>query len=174
MLAFIWAEAHNHVIGSKGELPWHLPDDLQFFKRQTSQHQILAGARTYASFKRPLPNRKNLVLTHRNATEFPAEVLVFSTLSEFLQYANEFKNDLIFVVGGSIIFKQLLPYTQFLYRTTIDATVPGDTYMIPINYDDFVRQEVIAGAHNEQFPHQFEIFARKTVAKGSPDANKFL
>ncbi|USS89624.1 dihydrofolate reductase [Fructilactobacillus cliffordii] len=161
MLAFIWAEAHQHVIGKDGTLPWHLPDDMHFFKDQTTGHPILAGSRTFASFGRPLPHRKNMVLTRQPADHFPMGVEVFPTTTSFLQYANEHQDELIFVVGGSQVFKALLPDVDQLYRTVIDADVDGDTWMPHIDYSQFELVQERPGATDSQYPHHFEIWRRK-------------
>ncbi|ANZ58163.1 dihydrofolate reductase [Fructilactobacillus lindneri] len=161
MLAYIWAEAKNHVIGKNGNLPWNIPDDMKFFKEQTLNHQILAGYTTYKSFGRPLPHRKNLVLTHRNPKQFPVDVKVFSDENDFLQYANKYKDDIIFVVGGRKVYEALLPYVKLLYRTSIDKEVDGDTKMIPIDYSKFEKIKEIPGKDNSEYPHQFDIFKRK-------------
>ncbi|USS85366.1 dihydrofolate reductase [Fructilactobacillus myrtifloralis] len=170
MLAFIWAEAQNQIIGNQGTLPWHLPDDMHFFKEQTTGHPILAGSKTYASFGRPLPHRQNLVLTHQPATNFPAEVQVFHTPASFLQYAKEHDDELIFVVGGSQIFRLLLPEVTWLYRTVIAADVAGDTRMPPIDYHQFTLVQERPGATPAEYPHHFEIWQRKE----DEDAKKFL
>ncbi|KRN43449.1 dihydrofolate reductase [Fructilactobacillus fructivorans] len=163
MLAYIWAEASNHVIGKNGKLPWHLPDDMQFFKDQTINHQILAGKRTYDSFGRPLPKRKNLVLTHFSQADFPAGVKVFKTIDEFLQYAKGYPNEVIFVVGGTSVFKELLPYVDYLYRTSINHGFNGDVRMIDIDYSQFELEQQIPGKvdKNNIYPHTFDVFKRK-------------
>lgn len=161
MLAFIWAEAANQVIGNDGKLPWHIADDMAFFKETTINHQIISGYTTFKSFGRPLPKRKNLVLTHRAATEFPDNVTVFNSTEDLLRYTNKFPDEMIFVVGGRSIYQELLPYTDYLYRTKIDKDVVGDTKIIDINYDDFKLIKEIPGAKNPEFPHHFEIYQRK-------------
>ncbi|WP_429970881.1 dihydrofolate reductase [Fructilactobacillus sp. Tb1] len=167
MLAFIWAESANRVIGKDGHLPWHIADDMQFFKKTTLNHQVVCGYTTFESFGgRPLLKRKNLVITHRNASQFPENVTIFNSKDEFLQYANKFQDELIFVIGGRAIYQELLPYTEYLYRTKIDVDVEGDTKMIDIDYSDFILMEEIPGEKNEEFPHQFEIYQRKIKREG--------
>ncbi|USS87417.1 dihydrofolate reductase [Fructilactobacillus hinvesii] len=161
MLAFIWAEAHQHVIGKDGTLPWHLPDDMHFFKEQTTGHPILAGRTTFESFGRPLPHRENMVLTRQPATDFPAGVEVFPTTTSFLRYANEHQDELIFVVGGSQIFRLFRSEVTWLYRTVIDADVSGDTWMPEIDYVQFNLVKEWPGEAGEQYPHHFEIWQRK-------------
>lgn len=161
MLAFIWAEAANKVIGKDGNLPWHIADDMAFFKETTLNHQIICGYTTFKSFGRPLPKRKNLILTHRDPSEFPESVIVFNSKDDLLQYANKFPNEMIFVVGGRAIYQELLPYTDYLYRTKIDKNVDGDTKMVEINYDNFKLIKKIDGKDNLDYPHHFEIYQRK-------------
>ncbi|GLB46881.1 dihydrofolate reductase [Philodulcilactobacillus myokoensis] len=138
MIAFVWAEGRNHVIGYHHHLPWHLPADMHHFKEITTGHSILAGRKTYDSFGgHPLPRRKNLVITRNPNFKVPRNVLVFHQLSSFLKYANEHKDEQIDVIGGSDIFKLILPYVDELYKTFIDADFSGDTYMPTINYHQF-------------------------------------
>ncbi|HAT55391.1 MAG TPA: dihydrofolate reductase, partial [Lactobacillus sp.] len=63
MLSLIWAEDRNHLIGRNGQLPWHLPADARFFRQQTTGHAVIMGKRTFLSLGKPLPNRRNLVLS---------------------------------------------------------------------------------------------------------------
>lgn len=161
MLAFIWAEAKNKTIGKNGGLPWNIPDDMKFFKETTINHQILAGSKTFASFKRPLPKRKNLILTHQDSNDFPENTTVFNNVDQFLHYANEFKNETIFVVGGQKVFKELYQHVDFLYITKIDKNIDGDVKMFDINYDDFKLLKSWNGEENQEYPHRFEIYQRK-------------
>ncbi|MGY5338693.1 dihydrofolate reductase [Levilactobacillus spicheri] len=173
MLIFLWAESEGGVIGYHGHLPWHLPADMHFFKTQTTGHTVIAGAKTFASFKRPLPNRKNVVVSHRPASAFPAGVTVLNSLTAVRQYAAEHASEKLFVVGGATLFSGLSADVDQLYRTQIHATFPGDTVMPAIDYPQFERIGHQPGVRDERNPYDYEFdqFQRKgsTEAAGSSD-----
>lgn len=162
MISYLWAEANHHVIGVDGTLPWHLPADMQYFKKLTTHQIILAGRTTYESFKRPLPNRLNVVLTSHSKDEFPPEVLVLNTLLEVLEFTKQFRDKEIIVVGGAKIFKEFMPYVDKLYRTVINADFAGDTTMPEIDYNDFTLESSTPGVMDSKnvYPHTFEVYTR--------------
>ena len=124
-ITLIVARARNGVIGAKGGLPWHLPEDLAFFKRTTMGHPIVMGRATWASIGRPLPGRRNIVLS-RQADFAAAGAEVATSLDEALllcQGAAE-----VFVIGGAQLYRDALPRADRLLVTEIDADFDGDTY----------------------------------------------
>ncbi|WP_395320771.1 dihydrofolate reductase [Levilactobacillus parabrevis] len=163
MLIFLWAEGHNGVIGQNGQLPWHLPADMHFFKTVTTGNTIVAGARTYKSFGRPLPNRQNIVVTHQPASNFPDTVIVLDSLDAVRTYAAAHPDDKIFVVGGAQLFVGLQDDVDFLYRTVIDANFTGDTWMPVINYEKFQLIATQPGIRNDKNPYdyRFEQYQRR-------------
>jgi len=165
MLIFLWAESNGGVIGYQGQLPWHLPADMHFFKTTTTGHTIIAGAKTFASFGRPLPHRKNVVLSHRPAADFPATVTVLDSVAAVRQYASEHAAEHLYVVGGAQLFAELLDDVDQLYRTTIHADYPGDTWMPAIDYAQFEKIGEQVGVRDEQNPVDFvfEQFQRRTI-----------
>ena len=130
MITLIAACSKNRIIGNDNKLIWNVPGDLKRFKELTSGHTILMGRKTYESIGKPLPNRRNIVLS-RNTTEIN-NCLVYSSLIEVL---NLYKNDL-FVIGGGEIYKQCLPYADKIELTYIDKDFEGDTYF-PIIDESF-------------------------------------
>lgn len=135
----IAAMARNRVIGAEGKIPWHLPEDLKFFKRTTLGHVILMGRKTYESLGRPLPGRENWVVSRTG--DF-AGVKVFRDLSEITPPADGRE---LFVIGGAQIYAALLPQCDELYLTRVDQTVGGDAYF-PRFEDDFVFKEIVFSA----------------------------
>ena len=113
----------NRVIGNKGRIPWHLPEDFKWFKRTTMDHILVMGRKTYESIGQPLPGRKTFVIsrTHR---EIPG-VQILTDLSE-LEHLETDK--IIWIAGGSEIYKQMLPRCNELYLTRVHRTVEGDTF----------------------------------------------
>ncbi|MFC6260319.1 dihydrofolate reductase [Levilactobacillus fujinensis] len=162
MLIFLWAESQGHVIGLNGHLPWHLPADMHFFKTVTTGNTIIAGSKTFASFPHALPNRKNVVVTHQAATNFPAGVTVLNSFDAVREYAIQRPNEKLFVVGGAQLFEGLQDDVDFLYRTTIDAGFDGDTWMPALDYSKFQRINWQPGVRNEKNPYDyaFEQFQR--------------
>lgn len=156
MLIFLWAESNGGVIGYQGQLPWHLPADMHYFKTTTTGHTVIAGAKTFASFGRPLPHRTNVVVSHRDASAFPTGVTVLNSLDAVRQYAQAHSTDQLYVVGGAQLFSGLLNDVDRLYRTTIHADFPGDTWMPTINYDQFIKIGERVGQRDAANPYDFE------------------
>ena len=127
----------KRVIGTKGGMPWYIPEELKRFKEITMGHPILMGRKTHQSIGKPLGGRTNIVITRDPA--FKEEgVTVVSSLDEALRLAKlALGNDEIFVIGGGEIYKQALPLADKLYLTVIDKEIGGDTFFP--DYSDFKR-----------------------------------
>lgn len=129
MFSLIVAMAENGVIGRKNELPWHYPEDLKYFKKVTINKTVVMGRLTYESIikrlGKPLPNRKNIVIT-RSPEKYP-EIEAYSSIEQFLRRYDNSKKE-IFVIGGARIYEALLPYCDRLYITKIHGSYDGDTY----------------------------------------------
>lgn len=160
MISYIWAEDENGLIGASGNLPWHLPDDMAFFKKTTMGHPIISGARTFRSYNRPLPGRQNIVLSRHG--DFPDGVLVISSVEQLCELVDKNPKENYFVTGGANLFGQLLDKVDRLYRTKIHHQFTGDTYMPEIKYAQFNQVTSIDGIVDERnrYPHTFEVFER--------------
>jgi len=123
-LALIAAVAANGVIGSDNALPWRLPEDLKRFKALTLGHPVIMGRKTFESIGRPLPGRRNLVIT-RNAGYRADGCEVLDSLEAALA-ACAGSTDEVFVIGGAQIYAEALPLAQRLYLTEIRRDYPGD------------------------------------------------
>lgn len=121
----IVAQAINGVIGRDGGLPWHLPTDLAFFKKMTLGKTVVMGRKTYESIGRPLPQRRNIVLTRDAAWRAPAGVEVVRDLDQILAIQ---ERDQLFVIGGASIYHALANEISTLYLTLVEALVAGDTF----------------------------------------------
>ena len=130
----IAAMSLNRVIGSGGKLPWHLPEDFQWFKRMTTGQVIIMGRKTYESIGKPLPNRMTLVLT-RSGQILPG-VRTISSLSQIDPGQPELAGREIFICGGAQIYEQALPLCSDLFLTVVKREVPGDAYFPPFE-DEF-------------------------------------
>src|SRR5690625_1798275 len=108
MISLLVAMDRNRVIGFENDLPWHIPNDLKFFKQKTTGHVIVMGRKTYDSIGKPLPNRRNVVLT-RKQINVPEEVEVIHHLDEIYEWNEQNRSEELFLIGGGDIFRQVLP-----------------------------------------------------------------
>ena len=123
-IALIVAMAENRVIGKENTIPWHIPDELQLFKKHTMGHPILMGRKTYESIGKPLPGRTNIIITRSKG--FSARGCeVYTDLKEAL---SRFQDEKIFVIGGAEIFAQTLDLADELYITHVRKSISGDTF----------------------------------------------
>ena len=123
MIHMIWAEARDGVIGAKGTIPWHVPGEQQIFRERTMGATVVMGRATWDSLPervRPLPGRRNVVLTRQPGW---ADAEAFGSVEELLRVHDEF-----WVMGGAAVYTALLPYAGHIVRTRIDLAVEGDTF----------------------------------------------
>jgi dihydrofolate reductase len=158
-LTIVAALADNGVIGRAGTLPWHLPDDLRRFKSLTMGRPILMGRRTFESIGRPLPGRRNLVLT-RGSTPLPEGVQGVARLELAIeQCANEPE---LCVIGGAEVFRQVLPRAERMELTRVHANIEGDV-RFP-EYDAAQWRELARSEHpadeRHRWPMTFQTLGR--------------
>ena len=125
LTALVAALARHRVIGVGNRLPWRLPEDLQRFKRLTMGAPVIMGRRTRESIGRPLPGRRNIVVTRERAATWEGCVVAHS-LDEALALADDAPE--AFVIGGAELYAQALPRAARLYLTLIDADYAGDAW----------------------------------------------
>lgn len=130
-LILIAALNRNRVIGRDGKTPWHLPEDLLRFKRITANHTVLMGRKTFESIGKPLPNRKNIVITRTKNLSLDSVEIFSSIPSAFSNLANEEK---VFVIGGGEIFLQTIERADELKLTIVQNDEKGDTYFPPYEH----------------------------------------
>ena len=119
----IAAMSLNRVIGRAGQIPWHIPEDFQWFKKMTTGQVVLMGRKTFESLGKPLPNRTNVVLTRGGDIAGVTAVHDLADLSESRYAPLE-----IFVIGGAEIYAQLLPRCTDLYLSVVQREVAGDAF----------------------------------------------
>jgi len=129
-ISIIAAMGLNRVIGRQNALPWHLPADLAHFKHTTSGHAIILGRRNYESIGKPLPNRRNIVVSRQPG--FRANgCTIAPDLCQALAMAGD--DPEIFIIGGADIYRQMLPHADRLYLSVIHARPQGDKYFPPFD-----------------------------------------
>lgn len=124
MIKLIAAISKNKQIGLANKMPWHIPEDLAYFRKVTTGKTILMGRKTFESIGFPLPNRENIILT-KNPNFKPEGVRVIHSMEEALSLCHDLEE--IFIIGGGEIYSLFLPYADELYLTLIDIIVEGDT-----------------------------------------------
>jgi dihydrofolate reductase len=130
-LAMMWAMSRNRTIGRDNTLPWHLPEDLRYFKRVTMGKPIIMGRKTWLSLGRPLPGRPNIVISRDPAFQAEGAQVVPSleaAISRSEQICNACGADEAIIIGGAQIFAIAIGLADRLYITEIHAEVPGDTF----------------------------------------------
>jgi dihydrofolate reductase len=121
-LAIIAALDHRRAIGKDGKLPWHIPEDLKRFKRLTTGHALLMGRRTWESLGRPLPGRRNVVLS---SSPVPG-IESYASIEESLRALASAER--VFVIGGGNVYAQLIDRADELYLTLVDRNVEADAF----------------------------------------------
>ena len=130
-LAMVAAMARNRVIGQAGQLPWHEPADLKHFKLTTSGHAVIMGRKTWQSLGRPLPKRRNLVVTRQAGFSAPGAE-VFADLQQAIAAARSTDAEPM-IIGGGDIYAQALPHATRIELTEIAAEPVGDAYFPPLD-----------------------------------------
>jgi dihydrofolate reductase len=134
-VAIIVAMTRDRVIGSGGGIPWHLPDDLQLFKRLTADATLIRGRKTHASIGRPLPGRHNIVLS-RTRQKLPG-VQLCTTFRTALNDARQRQRP-VFVIGGAELYRKALPIAEELHISWIEHDVSGDTHFPPFELAEWL------------------------------------
>lgn len=125
-LTLVVAIGEGNVIGNRGELPWRIPEDLRHFKNVTMGHAVIMGRKTHASIGRPLPGRRNIVVS-RNPQYRAEGCEVVASLEEALVRART-TDDEPCVIGGGAIYEEALPLATRIHLTEVKRSVEGDTF----------------------------------------------
>ena len=160
-ISLILAMADNGTIGHNNALPWHLPNDLKFFKQSTLGKPIVMGRKTYDSIGRPLPGRANIVISRSLQRHDIEGCVVFPSLQEAFSYINEeLQAPEIMIMGGAQIYKEALPFMDRLYLTHIHADVDGDTQMPAFDFQNatLAFEEKHPKDEKNQYDYTFEIW----------------
>ncbi len=162
ILSLLLAADEGHVIGKDNQLPWHLPNDLKFFKNQTWGMPILMGRKTFDSIGKPLPGRQSIVIT-RN-TEWKHEgVDVVHSIEDAIRKAEGYGAKEIFLIGGAEIFKTQFSRADRIYLTRIHHRFEGDVHFpeLPASGWQLVRQRFCKADEKNPYDHTFQLWERE-------------
>ncbi|MCY7410643.1 MAG: dihydrofolate reductase [Chitinophagales bacterium] len=161
-ISIIVAVSQNNVIGINNKLPWHLPADMKYFKQVTMGHAVIMGRATYESLGKALPGRSNIVVTRQE--NYPAEdCVVVNNLKSAFEEAVKTEDTECFVIGGADIIQQALVWTDKIYMTRIFHNYEGDTFLKPLNEDDWklTSEERHLPDEKNRVAYAFQIFELK-------------
>lgn len=160
MISMIVAMAENRAIGKDNELLWHLPKDFKHFKAVTMGKPILMGRKTYESIGKPLPGRKNIVITRD--THFAAEgVVIVHSIDAALEESKEF--DDVMVIGGASFYEQMLPEVTTLYVTVVHQHFDADAFFPEIKADEWRMVEQVRHEADEKHAYPFSFITYQRV-----------
>lgn len=162
-LSLIVAIDENNGMGKENNLPWHLPADLKHFKTLTTGHPIIMGRKTYDSIGKPLPNRRNIVITRQNINIEGVEVV--QSLDEAIGICNS--EEEVFVIGGAQIFELTLDRADILYLTLIHHNFDADTFFPELDPDSWKQEESILHEPDEKnnYSYTFIKYSKARVSR---------
>lgn len=161
----------NLEIGAKGDLLWHIPEDLKYYKETTMGHPILMGHRTFVSLPFYQPGRKHYIVTDKPDIleedmarqvvkgEKP-EIEVILDLDKFIQDHKD-ESDEIFVIGGGMIYKYMLPFCDKLYITEVDRAYPEADTFFPEFDKSLYEKEIIKKGKDNDLEYSFVVYTKK-------------
>lgn len=153
-ISLIAALDENFAIGLKGHLPWHLPDDLRWFKQLTTGKNVLMGYNTAVSIGRALPNRVNLVLTRLHEAPFPGQITVRSVEEAQARCSGTG----LMVIGGGEVFSEVLPKTRRMYLTWVSASIDGaDTFFPGVHFSEWTEVSRVHHKADDEHPFDFDM-----------------
>ena len=133
LISLIVAMGKSGQIGYKSKIPWHLPSDLQNFKKITMGHTLLLGRKTFESIGRPLPGRKTIILSQNQDFQQPS-CKVVSKLEEAFKFAEDSGEQELFIAGGAKIYELALPYVKKFYLSRVDYDGEADVFFPPFSF----------------------------------------
>ena len=163
ILSFIVAVSENNAIGRHNTLPWHLPEDLKFFKRTTMGKPVIMGRKTFESLGKALPGRLNIVLSHDKDLKVPEGVLVYGEISEAVERIQQEQCEEGFIIGGGKVFEATMSLVERMYITRVHTTINDADAFFP-NIDHTHWKLVWEEKHHvddfHQFPFTFQKYER--------------
>lgn len=139
-VSIITAASSNYVIGKDGDLPWNLPSDLKYFKEITQGHSVIMGRKSWESIPekfRPLPNRKNIIITRNSGYSTNLDALVRNDLRATIEEQSNIDEE-VFIIGGSEIYKEAFKFVSRVYLTRVFEEFDGDTFLEGFNEEEWL------------------------------------
>ena len=161
MISMIAAIDQKNAIGLNNSLLCHLPNDLKYFKRITAGHPVIMGWRTYGSLPiKPLPNRKNIVICDLINVPAPTGCTLVSSIKEACNHCDDAEE--CFVIGGAMVYRQMMPLAQKLYITRIHHKFEADVWFPEIKADEWQLQSAERNEPDEKhlYAYSFEVYTR--------------
>ena len=160
IISLIVAKSKNNVIGKNNQLPWHLPADLKHFKDVTMGKPIIMGRKTFESIGKPLPGRRNIIITHnKNYTAEGCDV--FHSIGDAF---NAVKNETeVMIIGGANLYAQTIECASRLYLTEVDVEIDGDAFFPspePTKWQLVSEQKCIIDQKN-QYDYSFQVWEKR-------------
>lgn len=161
-VSLIAAVAQNGVIGRDNDLPWKIRDDMRFFVQTTRGHVVIMGRLNFDAMGRPLPNRRNIVVT-RDSSYVAAGAETAQSIEDALVRAEDCGEQEAFVIGGAQIYRLALPYAHRFYRTRVLCDVPGDIVFPEYSFEGWRVEQLFSGEASPDNQHAFvvELLERK-------------
>ena len=163
ILSFIVAVSENNAIGRHNTLPWHLPEDLKFFKRTTMGKPVIMGRKTFESLGRQLPGRLNIVLSHNKDIKLPEGVVLCDDINAAIERLQQENTDEGFIIGGGKVFETTMSLVDRMYITRVHTTIPdADAFFPDIDHTHWkmVWEEKHHVDDFHQFPFTFQKYER--------------
>lgn len=155
MLSIVVAISENNVIGKNNKLLWHIPEDMKRFKELTTGHTIIMGRKTFESIGKVLPDRRHIILTRDSEYVVNNEnVDIVNDINELDSYIDETEEN--FIIGGAIIYNQLIKRADKVYMTKIHKVFDGDAYFPKLSETEWKEVERKQGPKNEKNPYDYE------------------
>jgi dihydrofolate reductase len=159
-LSIVVAISANNAIGKNNQLLWHLPADLKHFKEITSGHTIIMGRKTYDSIGRPLPNRRNIVITRKTDLQIE-NVEIVNSLQQAISLCE--KEEEVFIIGGAEIYKSSISLVNRIYLTTIHQEYEADVFFPELKTEEWLEtfQEYHKADEKNNVAYTFSTLERK-------------
>lgn len=163
IVSILVAASQNNVIGINNKLPWHLPADMKYFKQMTTGHHVIMGRKTFEALGKPLKDRTNIIITRQENLKIEGAIVV-NDLKAAIERSKKDGEAECFVIGGGNIISQAILWADKIYLTTIYHDFEGDTFMTPINKEDWteVKNEKHEPDEKNKYAYAFRVFERNS------------
>ncbi len=163
----IVASSENNVIGIRNDLPWKLPNDMNYFKEKTFGHTVIMGRKNYLSIPdkfRPLPNRENIILTTQKEFTAP-KCKIFNSLEKSIEYCRTMKKKEIFIIGGGEVYKYALDKNLIdtIFLTRVHTNISGDTFFPKLDSKKWKIISDIKKIKDENHKYDYTFFVLKKI-----------